>query len=100
MTRAFQATDRTVLRIAGEDHHKFLQDLVTNSLDGLKDGLVYAALLTPQGKYLADFFLVARDEGLLLDADAPGPVGHAHAGQQVCGLRADLEAQLPDSFVV
>ncbi|MHA3978932.1 CAF17-like 4Fe-4S cluster assembly/insertion protein YgfZ [Halovulum sp. GXIMD14794] len=70
MTRAFHATDRTVLRITGEDHRKFLQDLVTNSLDGLKDGAVYAALLTPQGKYLADFFLVPEGEGLLLDADA------------------------------
>ncbi|MSU88636.1 folate-binding protein [Rhodobacteraceae bacterium 2CG4] len=70
MTRAFQATDRAVFRISGADHRRFLQDLVTNSLDGLGQGAVYAALLTPQGKYLADFFLIGDGDGVLLDADA------------------------------
>jgi len=67
MTRGFQAKGRMVLRIGGADHRKFLQDLVTNSLDGLATGPVYAALLTPQGKYLSDFLMVAQGESILLD---------------------------------
>lgn len=59
-----RAEDRTVLRIAGADAHGFLQGLVTHDPG---DALTYSALLTPQGKYLADFFLLDRGEDLLLD---------------------------------
>lgn len=61
------ATDRKVFEITGEDRLGFLQGLVSNDVARLKDGLVYAAMLTPQGKYLADFFLVPRGEAVLLD---------------------------------
>lgn len=59
------ASDRTVLKISGSDARKFLQDLVTNNLDN--KGLIYTALLTPQGKYLFDFFLLSQDDHWLLD---------------------------------
>lgn len=65
-------TERKVLRISGEEARDFLQGLVTNDLRKLEEGLVYAAMLTPQGKYLADFFLVPADDGtVLLDVAAP-----------------------------
>ena len=60
-----RASDRTVLKISGGDARKFLQDLVTNNLDN--QGLIYAALLTPQGKYLFDFFLLEQGGHWLLD---------------------------------
>ena len=60
---------RRVFRISGDDHVEFLQNLVTNDVTGVRDGLVWAALLTPQGKYLADFFLVPDDGAILLDVD-------------------------------
>jgi len=62
--------ERKVLRIGGADRVEFLQGLVTNDLRRLADGLVYAAILTPQGKYLADFFLKDEGASILLDADA------------------------------
>ncbi|NOD47059.1 MULTISPECIES: folate-binding protein YgfZ [unclassified Ruegeria] len=58
---------RRILRLTGSDTESFLQDLITNDIQGLNDGLVYAALLTPQGKYLADFFLKRDGDGVLLD---------------------------------
>lgn len=61
------ASDRTVLQVSGADRVSFLQGLVTNDVPGPGDGLVYAALLTPQGKYLVDFFLADRDEAILID---------------------------------
>lgn len=61
------APDRKVFRITGKDRETFLQGLVTNDLARLKIGLVYAALLSPQGKYLADFFLVPAHDAVLLD---------------------------------
>lgn len=65
--RGEEAADRVIWRISGKDRESFLQNIVTNDLGRLKTGLVYSALLTPQGKYLADFFLVPLDEAILLD---------------------------------
>jgi folate-binding protein YgfZ len=68
---------RRVLRIGGADRVHFLQGLVTNDLRHLDAGLVYAALLSPQGKYLADFFLKDAGDAILLDADADQAPGLA-----------------------
>ncbi|MBF9034012.1 folate-binding protein [Rhodobacterales bacterium HKCCE2091] len=59
---------RAILRITGADRRKFLNGLVTK--DPAPGGLAWSALLTPQGKYLADFFLLDRDEETLLDCAA------------------------------
>jgi len=57
----------TVLRMAGADVPEVLQNVVTNDIDRLAPGCaVYAALLTPQGKYLSDFILVAAPDGAVL----------------------------------
>lgn len=61
-------SDRRILKLTGRDTEPFLQGLVTNDIARLDDGLVYAALLTPQGKYIADFFLLRQDDSVLLDA--------------------------------
>ena len=63
-------SDRQILRFSGADTRDFLQGLVTNDVTRLGDGLIYAALLTPQGKYIADFFLFADGDTVLLDAQA------------------------------
>ena len=65
--------DRAVIRLVSpdgsEDVVAFLQGLVTNDIAG--DLPVYAALLTPQGKMLFDFFVwPAPDDGLLLDCES------------------------------
>lgn len=62
--------NRTIHEIAGSDAATFLQGLVTNDIARLDQGLVYAALLTPQGKYIADFFLIQQGSAILLDAAA------------------------------
>lgn len=65
-----QALDRQILQVTGSDRVPFLQGLVTNDVAKLDQGLVYAALLTAQGKYLADFFLVPQPDAILIDVDA------------------------------
>ncbi|WP_019954462.1 CAF17-like 4Fe-4S cluster assembly/insertion protein YgfZ [Yoonia vestfoldensis] len=60
-------SDRVVLSITGADRVEFLQGLVTNDVTRAAGGIVYAALLTPQGKYIADFFVVGQDDRLLVD---------------------------------
>ena len=69
---AIDSASRTILRVSGENPVKFLQGLVSNDLASLSDGrLVHAALLTPQGKYLADFFVLADGSDALIDVAAP-----------------------------
>lgn len=68
---------RTVIAVEGADRKGFLQGLATNDVGRLREGLVYAALLTPQGKYLADFLLVPDEGRILIDVAeglAPGLV--------------------------
>jgi folate-binding protein YgfZ len=61
------ADDRKVLALTGRDCDTFLQGLISNDIRHLAQGPVYAALLTPQGKYLADFLLVRQGDTILLD---------------------------------
>ncbi len=70
MTRAFHARDRGVLLLSGPDARPFLQGLVTNDVARLDRGPIYAALLSPQGKYLFDFFLVPDGADVLIDVKA------------------------------
>ena len=61
---------RAVYEFSGEDAESFLQGLITNDIARLDQGLLYTALLTPQGKYLADFFLLRHEGKIHLDVDA------------------------------
>lgn len=70
----FIIPDRGVLRVGGAEAESFLQALVTNNVAGIAAGTaVYAALLTPQGKFLHDFFVTPDPDGdaLLLEVEAP-----------------------------
>ncbi|MDQ7018005.1 MAG: hypothetical protein Q9M33_02465 [Robiginitomaculum sp.] len=63
---------RSVLAITGKDARDFLQGLITNDITRLdKEDLIYAALLSPQGKVLHTFFISNRNGGgYWLDAHA------------------------------
>ena len=62
---------RKIIRVSGEDRVPFLQGLVSNDVARAP---CWAALLTPQGKYLADFLIVPQSgpdgDALLIDVDA------------------------------
>jgi hypothetical protein len=78
MTSGETATDRRIYQITGADALPFLQGLTSNDVLPLAKapGIVWTALLTPQGKYLADFFVANTGETLLLDIkDSLGRVG-------------------------
>jgi folate-binding protein YgfZ len=62
---------RGVVEITGEDRVAFLQGLVSNDVaEAVPGRAVWAALLTPQGKWLADFFIFSDGARLLLDCAA------------------------------
>jgi folate-binding protein YgfZ len=56
--------DRGVIKVSGEDARRFLDNLVTSDVDNVKPGIGrFAALLTPQGKIVADFFITEAPAG-------------------------------------
>ena len=64
--------DRGVLAVNGADRAAWLQGLLTNDVESLKDGETrYSAYLTPQGRMITDMNVVSRGDRLLLDVPAP-----------------------------
>lgn len=66
--------DRGVIKVAGDDARRFLNGLVTNDVDKVAPGKAcYAALLTPQGKIIADFMMTeaAAEDGGGFFLDVP-----------------------------
>ena len=66
--RLAHLADRGVVSVTGPEALPFLDNLVTNDLEGIEGGEArYAALLSPQGKMLFDFLIVKTGDGFLLD---------------------------------
>jgi tRNA-modifying protein YgfZ len=68
--------DRGVVKVSGDDARHFLNNLVTADVDQVRPGLGrFGALLTPQGKIVADFLLTeapaGHGGGFLLDCPLP-----------------------------
>ena len=62
--------NRGLISITGDDSKEYLQNIITNDINKVsKINSIFAALLSPQGKYLFDFFIIKNDEGYLLDCD-------------------------------
>jgi tRNA-modifying protein YgfZ len=91
---------RGVIRVAGADARKYLQGLITNDIDKAQDDrAIHAGLLSPQGKILFDFFVVAADGGYLLDV-AKDKAGELVTRLGFYRLRAEVEvAEVPDLAV-
>lgn len=66
----FLDESRKLVKVSGTDAKKFLQGMITNDIEASISSLIYSALLTPQGKYLFDFFIAGLDEeNFLIDID-------------------------------
>lgn len=66
--QAAHLSDRGIVRVGGAEARAFLQGLVTGNVVTLGgDEARWAALLTPQGKILFDFLMVAAPDAILLD---------------------------------
>lgn len=60
--------NRGFIRITGRDRVSFLQGLLTNDVTLLESQpILYTAFLTPQGRFLYDFFVIQEGDSLLLD---------------------------------
>ena len=91
---------RAVLTVSGEDRADFLQGLISNDIEQVApDTSIWAALLTPQGKYLHDFFIVEMNSQYFLDCEAQRIMD---LGQRLSRfkLRSKVEFCIGDSLTV
>jgi folate-binding protein YgfZ len=62
--------DRGLVSVTGDDAKEYLQNIITNDVAKVdKKNTIYSALLSPQGKYLHEFFIIYTNGGYLLDCD-------------------------------
>lgn len=60
--------DRSIIEISGNDSHDFLQGLISNDINKIKEfGLIYALMLSPKGRFLYDLFIFQKDSSIFLD---------------------------------
>jgi hypothetical protein len=62
--------DRGILYINGTDAKEFLQNMISNDIDKVReDSSCFASLLTPQGKFLFAFIIIKHKSGYFIDCE-------------------------------
>ena len=62
--------DRGLISISGKDAKEYLQNIITNDINKVTPASsIFSALLSPQGKYLFEFFIIKSTDGYFLDCD-------------------------------
>ena len=87
--------DRGALRISGIDKEDFLQGLISNDINLLKEqNSIYACLLSPQGKFLYDMFISMDGDVLDIDCEGGDRVESLAKLLNMYKLRADVEIEI------
>lgn len=89
---------RGIVGVKGPQRRDFLQRLVSNDV-GLLDTQksLYACLLTPQGKFLHDFFMTEQEDEILLDCEGAERAQDLTRRLQGYRLRAEVAIScMPD----
>ena len=102
MTRNFQVAleERGLITIGGTDRRSFLQGLISNDIDlAGPQQAIWAALLSAQGKYLHDFFIIEIGNQFYIDCEAARLMD---LGQRLSRfkLRADINLGMAEDFSV
>ena len=69
-TYFFHHINSRFFKISGDDSESFIQNLITNDITKCsKDRIIYSCLLTPQGKFIADFFIFKKNNIYFFETD-------------------------------
>lgn len=92
--------NRTIIEIQGNDREAFLQGIITQDIKRLEnEPLIYSLLLSPQGKFQFDFFILCINNAWFIDID----VTRAQALMQrlqLFKLRADVSININTNWQV
>lgn len=93
--------DRGLIKVAGPERRAFLQGLVSNDVNLLdSEPGVYACLLTPQGKFLHDFFMTEEGETILLDCEGGARADDLARRLIMYKLRSKVEIEYVPAIMV
>lgn len=93
--------DRGLIQVEGPDRLAFLQGLISNDIHKTRPGhLLYACLLTPQGKFLHDFFIHDGGDVLLLDCEGGVRAQDLYTRLNKFRLRANVQLSVEDHHTV
>ena len=96
----FRLEDRSLIRIIGEDARAFLQGLVSSDVEKISaERAIYGAFLTPQGKYLHDFFAVDLNCSLYLDCES-SRIEDFYKRLRIYKLRSKVEIEIASGFQI
>ncbi len=91
---------RAALSLSGADVIEFLQGIISNDARPLAQGNpVYAALLSPQGRFIHDFFLVPWQGKIFLDVQEDR-AGDLFSRLKIYRLRSKVEIEKDDSVSI
>ena len=93
--------DRAILYVNGEDAKEFLQNLISNNINKVKDiSSCFTSLLSPQGKFLFEFIIIKHKSGYIIDCEKQ-QVDGLFKQLSVYKLRSKVEIlNLSNEFVV
>lgn len=93
--------NRGRIHLEGEDRHEFLQHLVTNDIKKLSpDRHLYSWFLTPQGKFLHDFYIFERGGFTLLDCEGGERAQDLYQRLNAYRLRSKVKISVEENSVV
>ena len=94
-------SDRAILYVNGEDAKEFLQNLISNNINKVKDiSSCFTSLLSPQGKFLFEFIIIKHKSGYIIDCEKQ-QVDGLFKQLSVYKLRSKVEIlNLSNEFVV
>ncbi len=64
----YKNSNSRFLSVEGEDSSDFLQNLITNDINKCtNENILYSCLLTPQGKFISDFFIFKKNKKFIIE---------------------------------
>ena len=91
-------TDTKIIKVHGRNIDNFFQNIITNDINNLNtENPIYTAMLSPQGKYLYDFFIFKEEKFFLLEANA-NTVNSLIDEIKRYDIRNDISIELQENF--
>tara|TARA_A100001011_G_scaffold397233_1_gene497599 strand:+ start:4101 stop:4931 length:831 start_codon:yes stop_codon:yes gene_type:complete len=94
----FHHLNSRFFKISGKDSKAFIQNLITNDIQKCSNGsIIYSCLLTPQGKFLADFFIFNINENYFFETNEKF-YENLISKLKIYKLRSDIQIEEVNNF--
>jgi folate-binding protein YgfZ len=96
--KIFKLNKSSLILIEGNDKFDFIQGIISNDIKFLKKKKsIYAAILSPQGRYLYDFFVTNHNNNFLLECPS-FQVNEIYKKLNLYKLRSDVKIKIIQTF--